>query len=294
VGLGLVVLMVTATTACFGGATGDVPGKIDVVASTNVWGSVAAAVGGRRVAVLSIIHDPGQDPHSYEASSRTLLTVKNADLLIENGGGYDDFMGRMISSADASAPVLDAVEISGRVAPPGGELNEHVWYDLPTVSAVADAIAERLSALAPRHADEFAANAARFDQGVARLEAAVHREAGVAAQAGVAVTEPVPLYLLEAMGLRNLTPPEFSSAVEEGGDVSPRVLAETLDLFESQQVALLVYNEQTSGPVTEEVKAAAEDAGVPVVPVTETLPAETSYLTWMEHNIHAISSALAR
>jgi zinc/manganese transport system substrate-binding protein len=108
----------------------------------------------------------------------------------------------------------------------------------------------------------------------------------------VSITEPVPLYLLAAMGLKNRTPDDFSRAVEESGDVSPRVLADTLALYSDHRVAALIYNSQTSGPITAQVEAAARSAGVPVVPVTETLPAGTSYLTWMSRTIARVAAAV--
>ena len=110
---------------------------------------------------------------------------------------------------------------------------------------------------------------------------------------GVAITEPVPLYLLEAVGLRNETPPAFSAAVEEGNDVSASVLKQTLDLFSGGKVAALVYNEQTSGPITEAVKKAAQTAGIPVVPVTETLPQGKTYIAWMSENLMNLKQALS-
>ncbi len=286
------VVIAGLLSSCSAGAVDGKSGAVDVVTSTNVWGDVAAAIGGRWVNVHAIISDPDQDPHSYTASARTLLEIKDADLLVENGGGYDDFMGQMVDASGTSAPVLDAVTISGLRAPAGGELNEHVWYDVPTVEKVADALAAKLGALAPKHAQEFSANAAAFDAKAAKLVAAETRVKEHQAGTGVAVTEPVPDYLLNQMGLRNLTPPDFSNSVEASGDVAPRVLVDTLDLFSRHEVALLVYNEQTSGPVTEQVKSAAEHAGIPVVGVTETMPAGSTYLSWMSRNIDQVKEAL--
>lgn len=123
---------------------------VTVAASTNVYGDIVKKVGGDRVEVTSFISDPDQDPHSYEADTRNQLALSKAALVVENGGGYDDFMDRMLKSAgNSSAEVLNAVKISGRTAPPGGELNEHVWYDLPAVAKIADRIAEALGKAAP-------------------------------------------------------------------------------------------------------------------------------------------------
>lgn len=280
-----------------GGGSSASPATVNVVASTDVYGSivkqVAGDVAGTRVQITSIITDPDADPHSYEASTQNQLALSKADVVIENGGGYDEFIDTMLDAAhNSSATVLNVVDISGKSAPAGGELNEHVWYDLPTVGRLADRIAAALAADDAADAETFRANAAAFTRQLTRLEA---REASIrAAHAGegVAITEPVPLYLLEACGLDNKTPEAFSEAVEEGTDVPPTVLRQTLELFTGGQVALLAYNEQTSGPQTERVLNTARDHHIPVVPVTETLPEGTDYLSWMRGNLTAIQSAL--
>ena len=267
-----------------------------VVASTDVWGNLVSTVAGDRagddVQVTSVIDDPNADPHSYEANARTQLAVSRADLIVENGGGYDDFMDRMRASAKTSAPVVNAVQISGKTGP---DLNEHVWYDFPTVRAVVDRIAAELARLDPAHASTYRTNAHTLDVRIAalqRAEAAIRTADG---GTGVAITEPVPLYMLTACGLVNRTPAAFSKAIEDDTDVPTRVLQDTLQLFgtgSGAKVALLVYNEQTTGVETRRVLDAARSNHVAVVPVTETLPAGRSYLGWMSANLAAIRAAL--
>ncbi|MFJ5726617.1 metal ABC transporter solute-binding protein, Zn/Mn family [Streptomyces paradoxus] len=271
------------------------PARVAVVASTNVWGDIARRVGGDRVDVTSVISDPDQDPHSYEADPQNQLALSKAKVVVENGGGYDDFVGRMLKSGhNDTADVIDAVEVSGRTAPKGGELNEHVWYDFPTVAKVADRISAALAEADPGDATAFEKNAAAFKAKLAPLEAKEARIKKAHGGEGVAITEPVPLYMTEASGLVNRTPAQFSEAIEEGDDVSPRVLQESLAVFSGGKVKVLVYNEQTSGPQTEKAEAAARAAGVPVVPVTETLPKGKDYLGWMTGNVDALASALAK
>jgi zinc/manganese transport system substrate-binding protein len=280
------------------GSTADAASEdgVSVVTSTNVYGSIVSAIGGDDVQVTSIISDPSADPHSYEASARTQLAVSEADLIVENGGGYDDFVDTLVSSSDSDAPVVNAVELSGREAEAeaaGEELNEHVWYDLETVQKLSDEIVSQLSDIDPDNADTYEANGADFAE---QLQGLVSREQEALPStqgAGVAITEPVPGYLLDALGAENRTPEEFSEAIEEGGDVAPAVLQETLALFGSGQVKALVYNEQTTGAETEQVLAAAEAAGVAVVPVTETLPDGADYVSWMQGNIDDVVAALS-
>ncbi|MGW4889582.1 metal ABC transporter solute-binding protein, Zn/Mn family [Streptomyces murinus] len=266
--------------------------KIPVVASTNVYGDIAGRIGGDKVTVTSIISDPDQDPHSYEADTQNQLVLSKAKVVIENGGGYDDFIDRMLKSGNSSADVLNAVKISGKTAPKGGELNEHVWYDFPTTAKIADHIAAALGKADPADAATFTKNAEAFKSKLKPLE---EKEAQIKKEHGgeaIAITEPVPLYMTEASGLVNRTPEEFSEAIEEGSDVSAKVLQETLAQFTGKKVKALVYNEQTSGPQTEKSKQAAKAAGIPVVPVTETLPAGKDYLGWMTSNVDALSAAL--
>ncbi|MFF5964824.1 metal ABC transporter solute-binding protein, Zn/Mn family [Streptomyces collinus] len=271
------------------------PARVAVVASTNVWGDIARRIGGDRVDVTSVISDPDQDPHSYEADPQNQLALSKAKVVVENGGGYDDFVDRMLKGGhNDSAEVVDAVEVSGRAAPKGGELNEHVWYDFPTVAKVADRISAALAKADPGDAGAFGKNAAAFKAKLAPLEAQEAQIKKAHGGEGVAITEPVPLYMTEASGLVNRTPAQFSEAIEEGDDVSPRVLQESLALFSGKKVKVLVCNEQTSGPQTEKAEAAAKAAGIPVVPVTETLPKGKDYLGWMTDNVHALASALSR
>lgn len=297
----LLTLAVIATSAlalagCSSGSaaetTGD--GKIRIVASTNVYGDIASTIAGDAAEVTSLMSDPAQDPHSFEVSAQNRLAVSKADILIENGGGYDDFMETLrAGSSNTDATVLNAVELSGK-KPVDGELNEHVWYDFRAMGSLADALVTALVTADPDQKVTFEKNADGFRSGLAALE---DREAELKAKhagEGVAITEPVPLYLLEAIGLENKTPEKFSAAIEEGNDVSPLVLQETLALFSGHSVRLLAYNEQTSGPETEKVLAAAKQAGVPVVPVTETLPSGKDYIGWMNANVDAVAAALAK
>ncbi|WP_380171336.1 metal ABC transporter solute-binding protein, Zn/Mn family [Kineococcus sp. DHX-1] len=290
-----------ALAACGGGTDSASPAAasasggtgLSIVASTNVWGSVASSIAGDDATVTSIISDPSADPHSYEANTRTQLELSKATLVVENGGGYDDFVDTMLKAASAKATVLNAVDISGKQAAAGEELNEHVWYDVETVRKVAQEIEASLAKAAPDDAATFEANLKSFESGLDTLEQKIETDRASTQGKAVAITEPVPGYLLEALGAENRTPEKFSEAIEEETDVPVDVLQETLALFSGHQVQALVYNEQTTGPQTEKVLDAAKSNGIAVVPVTETLPEGKDYTTWMTGNADAITAALS-
>ncbi|MCQ1949550.1 zinc ABC transporter substrate-binding protein [Arthrobacter sp. zg-Y859] len=294
-----------------GGEAGGSDGVVRVVASTNVYGNILAGIGGDNVDVTALIDRPSQDPHSYEASARDRLAVSKADLVVLNGGGYDTFLEKL--AADEGIPaenILNAVEISGLEDSDSaedeeghdagedhhghnhGSFNEHVWYSPEAMGRLADAAAERLGELDAGAADTFRSNAADFNAGIADIDASLAALRETAGGRDVALTEPVPDYLVEAAGLHNATPSDFTEAVEEGSDVPPHVLKEMQDLVTGGSIAFLGYNEQTSTSQTEAVRQAAVDADVPVVDFSETLPEGQDYLQWMADNTANMESVL--
>ncbi|MDQ1082184.1 MULTISPECIES: metal ABC transporter solute-binding protein, Zn/Mn family [Microbacterium] len=328
---------VLALAGCAGGAPSSSvsgaaeDGKIAVVASTDVYGSIAEAIGGDYVDVTSIITSSSQDPHEYEATAQDQLTLKNAGLVIENGAGYDSFMESLIEASGTTASVITAVEFNHdypgaashddahgdeATAEPSASadehaegdghdhaegdghdhiegFNEHVWYDPHTVEDLVNEIAEHLGELAPDHAADFTANAEAFTGEIAGLEDSLDQIKAKDAGAKVFVTEPVPVYLIDAAGLDNATPNEFSESVEEGQDVPPATLLESLQLLDSGQVRVMIVNPQTGGAETTQVVDEAKSKNIPVIEFTETLPEGQTYISWMQSNITALSDALA-
>ncbi|KQR40135.1 metal ABC transporter solute-binding protein, Zn/Mn family [Microbacterium sp. Leaf159] len=295
-------------------------GNVAVVASTNVYGSLAAQIGGDRVDVTSIITSATQDPHSYEASARDRLSVQKADLVIENGGGYDAFIDTLLQ--DAGDPhLVTAVEFSHDF--PGNEghsdeaedateedhdhaegeegheghdhiegFNEHVWFDPHTMIHVVEAIAEELTELDPDGEADFTANAEEIVADLEGFEADLETLKTDAAGANVIITEPVPGYLAAAAGLTDVTPEGFAESVEEGSDVAPATLLATLNVVEAGDVRAVLTNAQTGGAETQRVEDAATDAGIPLVAFTELLPEGSSYSEWMSDAIQSLADAL--
>jgi len=280
-----------ALSACTGSSQDPAAG-IRVVASTDVYGSLAETIGGAQVTVTSIIDDPAKDPHEYQADARTQLAVSRAQLVIENGGGYDDFIDTMLSaSGNADVSVINAVKLSGYDSSIP-DFNEHVFYDIATVRKVVDAIVADYRTADPSHAVLFADRGAALQRKLAVLQQSELNLSGATTGVGVAITEPVPNYLLAALGMKIVTPIAFSEAIDQGTDVPAVVLQQTLATLSSGQAKLLVYNVQTGGPQTDAVLAAAKKAGIPAVPVSETLPPGLDYVTWQKGVLATIAQAL--
>lgn len=313
---GLLTAAALVLAGCGGGSDADTSGdggadKLSVVASTNVYGQIAEEVGGDLVEVKSIIDSASKDPHSFEPSAQDQLTVQRADLIVENGGGYDAFVDALIESSGSKAPVITAAELSDHGPGAGAEgeehghegegeeghghiegFNEHVWYDLHVAEAVADHVAEELGKIAPDNAQDFEANAKAFKDEVAGLEDELGKIKTAHDGAAVFLSEPVPGYLAEAAGLKNVTPEEFSEAVEEGQDVPPATVSAALTLLTSADVRVVIANPQTQGAETTKVIDEANTLKIPVIEFTETLPEGDTYVSWMTANIKALSDGL--
>ncbi|WP_396667260.1 metal ABC transporter solute-binding protein, Zn/Mn family [Microbacterium sp. R86528] len=294
---------------------------ITVVASTNVYGQIAEVVGADLVEVTSIVTNAAQDPHSFEASARDQLTVEQADLVIENGGGYDSFMDSLVEASGSEAHVITAAEFSHSWPTEEGEedhsdhdhdeedeehadeddhaghdhiegFNEHVWYDPHTMAYVADAIAEELGEISPDDAEIFTANAEAFHDEIEGLEESLEEIDAAHAGDEAFLTEPVGGYLVIAAGLEDVTPSEFSEAVEEGQDVAPATLLEALSIVTDGELSVMITNTQTGGAETAQVVTEAEKEAIPVVAFSETLPEGQTYISWMQENIENLAAAL--
>jgi zinc/manganese transport system substrate-binding protein len=276
--------------ACGNGSAAPADGKIKVVASTDVWGSVVKAVGGDDVSVTSVIDDPTKDPHDYEVQPKDTAAVAGAQLLVSNGIGYDDFFAKTVATVGAGKPSVVAFDVSGKQK--ADDTNEHVFYDLPTVQKVADKIAADLGGIDPSKKSTFDANAKAFD---AKVDDLIARAGKIPAGKKVVVTEPVANYLLAAGNVTDATPKAFEDAVEAGTDIPVAALADATALITNHQVDALVNNAQTETSLTNQLKAKAAAANIPVVDVTETLPAGTTdYVGWIGKEVDALSKALVK
>ena len=292
----LLVAMVTAAAvlaACGSASPAALSsgGRVTVVAAENQWGDIAAQIGGSHATVTSIITDPNADPHSYESDPRDASAVSNATFVVQNGGGYDDFITKLLSTNPSSS--RDVLNLAQAVGATGSNPNPHIWYSPAYVTAAARAIEAHLASHDPTDAAAFQANLQTF---LAAYQPYIDTLATIKAKyAGspIAYTERVPGYLVQASGLRLATPASFAQAVEDGNDPSPSD-TQTMDNAVSQKkVKALLYNAQVTSPVTQHVRDLASAAGLPVVGVAETIPAgEPTFQKWQVDQARAILAAL--
>jgi zinc/manganese transport system substrate-binding protein len=284
------LLLVAALSACVSGPDATrAPGIIYVVAAENFYGDIVRQLGGNHVSVTSIISNPNVDPHAYESNVRTAIQVSNAQLVIENGLGYDSWMDKVLSGSPSSNRIL---LVAGQQADHTLLDNPHVWYGLDTMPAIAQAITTALKQLDSKDAAYFDSNLMSFAQSLTPLEQKIAAMKAKYAGTPVALTETIYLYQSMPEGLKVLTPFEFMKAIAEGNDPPADTVATVNDQMNNQQAKILIYNAQTITPITTNLQNEAKRHNIPVVPVTETMPPDKTYQTWMSDQLDSLQRAL--
>jgi len=287
----VIVLAVTLLLSACGNSKRAGSG-LEVVAAENVYGNIAAQIGGPHVSVTSILTSPTADPHLFEPGTSHDLAVAGAKVVLQNGLGYDAFMTRLEDAApNTSRTVVTMADVLGVR---GNDANPHLWYGVPRLDRIAGAIAAALARADPSHAAAYRRGLHRFEHSLAPLR---HEVATIRARfrgAPVAYTEPVPGYLVSAAGLRNLAPDSFTRPIDEGTEPPPSAVAAMHALVAQHRIRVLLYNAQAVTPLTRQLLAEAQTAGIPVVPVRETLPLHSSFQQWQLAQARALRAALAR
>jgi zinc/manganese transport system substrate-binding protein len=266
---------------------------INAIGTENEYANVMSQIGGSYVHVSSILNNPNTDPHTYEASPSVAQEVSAAQLIVQNGVGYDNFMNTIESgSPNSSRKVLVVQNLLGL---PATTANPHLWYAPTTMPRVAQAVASALAGLQPSHASYFQAQLQKFDASLTPWFNAIAGFKTAYAGTPVATTEPVADYLLQAMGADNLTPFPFQADIMNGVDPAPEDISLENGFFTSHRVKVFCYNQQVTNALTVSIRLNAVNAGVPIVGVYETMPTPGyDYQTWMLAEVRAIEKAVSQ
>jgi zinc/manganese transport system substrate-binding protein len=278
-------------SACGSSSPATSTDTINVVAGENFWGSIAAQLGGSKVNVHSVVTDPNADPHEYESNTSDARAFADARLVILNGAGYDDW-GQKLLDANASSQrtVLSVAVLLGKK--PGD--NPHFWYQPDYVIAVTDKVTAEYKAIDPADASYFDQQRALFATALKPYQDKIAEIKSKFGGVPVGSTESIFVYAAGALGLNLISPPEFMNAIAEGNDPPASAVAKFHDQIDGKQIKVLVYNNQASTSVTTNLKQLAQQRGIPLVGVAETLqPVGATFQDWQVAQLTALESALS-
>ena len=267
------------------------PGRqpVAVVAAENFYGDLAGQVGGPGVRVVSIMSNPDQDPHLFEASAETARNLADAQLVIYNGADYDPWMAKLLAAHKAPARIT--IVVAELVHKKAGE-NPHLWYDPKTMPAAAKALAADLGKADPAHKADYQARLNAYLQSLEPIAAKIAEMRAKYAGTQVTATEPVAGYLADALGLK-MRNARFQVAVMNNAEPRASDVAAFQNDLKGRKVKVLLYNNQATEDLTKRMRNLAIEAKIPVVGVSETEPPGTSYQEWMLHQLDDLDHALA-
>jgi zinc/manganese transport system substrate-binding protein len=267
-------------------------GVITAVGAENQYANVISQIGGSYVSVTAVESNPNTDPHSFEGSPSTAQSIATAQIVVQNGLGYDSFMDKIESAAPN--PARKVIDVQQLLRLPDTAPNPHLWYSPTTMPAVAKAVASDMSAIQPAHAAYFKANERRFDRSLDPWYQAIAHFRAAFPGTPVATTEPVGDYMLQAAGTDNLTPFGLQADIMNGVDPAPQYVSLQNGLLTGHKVKAFLYNQQVTDPLTQSFLTDASNAGIPVVGVYETMPTPGyDYQSWMLAEVHALQRAVA-
>ncbi|WP_216847614.1 zinc ABC transporter substrate-binding protein [Arthrobacter sp. SLBN-53] len=287
--------------------TADCPTTpVRVVVSVDQWGQIVSALGGACAQVTTVLAGSSVDPHDFEPAPSDAADFQGAQLVVVNGGHYDEWATKLAQSTAPDAPVVNAMDIlNGDHDEPGHDepgheghdhadrTNPHTWYSPVAVTDVAEAVTAKLTELAPAAGEYFAGKQTEFTRSMQPYRSLIDKIKDGAAGKSYAATESLFDDMAAALELQNRTPQGYQVASSNEADPSPADLDAFLRLLGDRGVDVLIYNTQTEGSVPEQVRAAAEAAGVPVVNVTETIaPGAETFEAWQVNQLTALAEAL--
>ncbi len=254
--------------------------SVNIVAAENFYGGVAAQVAGSSAKVTSIMNNPNQDPHEFQADAKTAKALADADIVIYSGIGYDTWMEKLLAAQGKSSRVV--IKVSDLIGAKDGD-NPHIWYDPKTMPALVAKLATVLNK--PDAVAQFAHSMNPLLEKIAQLK---KKTTGVK----VTATEPVFGYMATALGMDMLNY-DYQVAMMNDTEPSFKQTAAFEKSLTSKTAKILFYNSQVTNPSTKRMQEIAKSNGVPVVGVTETQPTEAkSYVQWMLSQLHGVESAL--
>ena len=272
------------------GSFGARAAPIAVVTAESTYGVIAEAIGGSLVQVDSIIKNPNVDPHLFEADPAVARRVAEAQVVVMNGIGYDDWMQKLLAANPSQGrQVVVAAALDPFLVMP--DKNPHIFYDPRVGLLTAARLAELFAKQDPAHATEFSANRDRFAQSLLQFYAAAQRVMMAHPGLTVTATEPVVGYLIRELGYRSINE-RFQFNVMNDTEPSPQDVGSYEDSLRQHRVAVLFYNRQVTDTLTERLRDVARKSSVPVVGVDELVPPDTGYVQWLTQTLEAIGKAL--
>jgi zinc/manganese transport system substrate-binding protein len=262
---------------------------VKVLAVENFYGNLVQQIGGQCVAVTTILADPDADPHEFQPAANDVKAYQTAQLVVENGLGYDDFSDKILATLSQRPALLRMGDVLGLQT----GANPHVWYSVGYVDTMTGAMLSQLKQLNPGAASYYDNQFTFLQQAMGPYKSLIGQINTQYPNFAVGSTESIFVDMAYSLGANLISPPEFMNAVAEGNDPTARDVATFQDQIKSHKLKVLMYNTQTVTSLTEQLKQLARDNGVPIVGISETMPlGAQSFQGWQATQLQTLLNTL--
>ena len=295
-----VVLTVVSLSACTSSDAGKdeppsaSPDRLQVATTFTVLADMVKEVGGEHVDVASITR-PGAEIHGYEPTPSDIRNAANADLVIVNGLGLDDWFTAFTEASGAPhITATDGIEVipiaNGEYA---GYANPHAWMAPSTGMRYVDNIATALSEADPAHSAEYRANADAYNQRLAELDQELVSKLAELpeSQRSLVTCEGAFSYLARSANLQE----RYLWPVNAEKQSTPRRVADVIDYVRDNSVQA-VFCESTVSPQSQQLVADEGGAQFGGTLYVDSLSDEAgpvpTYYRLLEHDVRTIVDGL--
>ena len=262
---------------------------VKVLAVENFYGNLAQQIGGQCATVTTILSDPDADPHEFQPAASDVKAYQGAQLVIEDGLGYDDFSDKILATMSQRPALVRMGDVLGLQT----GSNPHVWYSVGYVDTMTGAILSDLKQLNPGAASYYDSQFNFLQQAMGPYKSLIGQINAQYPNFAVGSTESIFVDMAYSLGANLISPPEFMTAIAEGNDPTARDVATFQDQIKSHKIKVLMYNTQTVTDLTEQLKQLARDNGVPIVGISETMPlGAQSFQGWQATQLQTLLNTL--
>lgn len=282
--------------------------KLKVVTTTSFVGDVVSIIAGGAVE-MTVLLEPGQNPHSYQPAPQDMVKVFEADLIFVNGLGLEEFLDDLIAgtgNADAVIIVSDGIsplkraegdhedeDQEGDEGHSGSDQDPHVWFDPNNIIIWTEQIAFALAEKDPENAEIYLENAEVYREELKELDGWIREQVALIPPANreLVTDHTVFGYFVEEYGFTQIGAVIPAQTTE--AETSGQQLAYLIDIIREEEVKAIFIGVDFDPTLSQMV---AMDTGVDLIPLyfgslSAGAPAGT-YLTFMRHNVKTIVNAL--
>jgi zinc/manganese transport system substrate-binding protein len=262
--------------------------SLRIVAAENFYGDIVQQLAGDHAKVTSILSNPDEDPHLFEASPSVARDLASARIVVYNGVDYDPWMAKLLSANKAQGRHVIVV---GELLHKKTGVNPHLWYDPPTAPTLAKAVTAALVAADPANKADYEQRLQAFAASLKPIEARIAELRKLTSGVQVTASEPVFGYMSAALGFK-MRNERFQLSVMNNTEPSASDVAAFEADLKNKRVKLFIYNSQATDTAAQRLLQLAKDNQIPIVGVTETQPQGKSFQEWLLGELDAVQKAL--